>query len=393
MEEEDCIEKFPKHPRKKVTKTGEEIREVDKKPGEGMPEKARSFPKSTGGIITSAPKIAWDVRKIVVTWGHKQISGGYTLLSKAIRSSRVMSKSTGKAILEHVSSTHESAAKAGKRVTNHTVIFINAILASDFSKSVESWLGHMFNEGIPSIYDKAVDAVYNATYIGGGHLHRLFDGSHTLWGMWDKVKDASPDDTFLQEIVGYSTALGKDLSSSVGIPLFDWSKSSYDQMASALNDTFYIPRSWFSDLLHVNATELIGTSIGTIAVALNWNKKQVKEFSSLAGSLGISSIASANPVLAVVALTTLAKSFADAKQKGDYSEFINGLAKGGVGTGAFLATASAISGPVWVGLLAGTCVGAVVHKSMGTVQISEIKTFIETSIKRVMPESKMLLQA
>jgi len=164
-------------------------------------------------------------------------------------------------------------------------------------------------------------------------------------------------------------------------------------VAGAFNETFYIPRAWFSDLLHVNATELIGFSIGTIAVALNWNKQQVKEFSSLAGSLGISSIASANPALAVVALTTLAKSFADAKQKGDYSEFINGLVKGGVGTGAFLATASAVGGPVWVGLLAGTCVGAVVHKSMDTVQISEIKTFIETSIKRVMPESQMLIQA
>ena len=383
---------FPEQRGKTFAKTGQKTSKVSKKSIKRVSKKAEDFIKSTSELIISTPKTAWDARKIIISWGNQQISGGYTLLIKAIKSSKSMGTSTGKAILEYVSSAHESLAKAGKRVINHTAIFINAILASDFSKNMESWFGHMFNEGIPSIYDGAVDAVYNATHIGGGHLHRLFDGSHTLWGMWDKVREASPNDSFLQEIVGGATALGKDLSSSVGIPLFDWSKSSYDQVASALNSTFHIPKSWFSDLLHVNATELIGTSIGTIAVALNWNKKQVKEFSSLAGNLGISSIASANPALAVVALITLAKSFVDAKQKGNYSEFVNGLAKGGVGTGAFLATASAIGGPVWIGLLAGTCVGAVVHKTMDTIQISQISAFIEDSMRRVMEESKMLLE-
>ncbi|MBW2038242.1 MAG: hypothetical protein JRI46_01375 [Deltaproteobacteria bacterium] len=387
------MEEHPKKQGKVFAKTGRKTHEVEKKSYKSISKKTEAFIRSTSEMIIFTPKTAWDARKMIVSWGNQQIPGWYALLTKAIKSSKLIGTSTGKAILEYVSSAHESAGRGGKKVINHTAIFTNAILASDFSRNMESWLGHMFNEGIPSIYDKAADAVYIATHIGGGHLHRLFDSSHTLWGMWDKVKDASPDDSFLQEIVGYTTALGKDLSSSVGIPLFDWSKSSYDQVASALNSTFHIPKSWFSDLLHVNTTELIGTSIGTIAVALNWNKKQVREFSSLAGSLGISSIASANPVLAVVALTALAKSFADAKQKGDYSEFVNGLAKGGVGTGAFLATASAIGGPVWVGLLAGTCVGAVVHKTMGTVQVSQISTFIENSMRRGITEkSSMLLQ-
>ena len=34
----------------------------------------------------------------------------------------------------------------------------------------------------------------------------------------------------------------------------------------------------------------------------------------------------------------------------------------------------------------------VVHKTMDTVQISQISTFIEDSMKRAMQESKMLLQ-
>ena len=354
-----------------------------------QPGKTEGPLESAGGMIASAKKTAWDAKQIVVSWADQQVSGGYALLSKAISSSKAIPVPTGRVILEHVSSAYESSAKTGKKVVNHSAIFVNAILASDFSRNMEHWLGAMFNEGIPSVYDRAMDATYNATNIGGGHLHRLFDESHTLWGAWDKVHNVLPDDTSLQEVVGYTTALGKDLSSHVGLPLFDWNKVSYDQVAGALNETFNIPRSWFADLLHVNATELLGATIGTVAVALNWNKKKVKEFASIAGSLGILSIASANPALAVVTLAALAKSFVDAKQKGNYSEFVNGLAKGGVCSGVFLATASAIGGiggPVWVGILGGLCVGAVVRKTMDTVEVSQIAAFVEMSLRKAIAQ-------
>jgi hypothetical protein len=97
--------------------------------------------------------------------------------------------------------------------------------------------------------------------------------------------------------------------------------------------------------------------------------------------LGISSIVSANPALGVVTLVALSKSFVDAGQKGDYMEIVDGLSKGEVGTGVFLATSSVIGGPVWVGILAGMCVGVVVHKYMDTVDISKINTFVNTSLR------------
>jgi uncharacterized membrane protein len=319
-------------------------------------------------------------------WSNRKISEGYVILSEAVTSSKAISRSTGETILRYVSSAQESAARSSRKITDSVAISLNAILASDFSRSMEAWLGGVFNEGMPSVYDKAMDTVYNATHAGGGHLHRLFDGSHSLLGMWDKIGDAKPDDTLLQEMIGYTTALGKDLSSSVGVPLFDLSKSSYDRAANALNQTFHVPMSWFSDILHVNATELIGTSIGTIAVALHWNDKQVEEFSRLAGSLGISAIAAANPTLAVVTLATLAKSYVDARQEAAFGTFVKGLAQGGVGTAAFLATAAAIGGPAWIGLIAGTCMATVVHKSMGTLQLIEISAFVERSMKRELPE-------
>lgn len=348
-------------------------------------EKQKSIIGPVRARIKSATKKAAEVHDVAMSWAGQQISGGHEVLARAVSSSKAMAPATKRAFLDRVSAALESAAQAGKSAINGAAMVVNAALASEFSRSVESWLGEMFNTGIPSIYDQAVDAVYNATHIGGGHLHRLFDGSHSPWSMWEKVRGVSEQDTLAQEVVGYFSALGKDLSSKVGIPLLDWNKASYDQVAGALNTTFGVPKSWFADLIHINATELIGTSIGVIAVALNWNKAEVKEFSSLAASLGISSLSSANPALAVLTLATLARALVEAKRTGEYSRLVTGVTKGGLGTGVFLASASFVPGPGWVGILAGLCAGAVVHKTMERVEISEITNFLERSFRAVAP--------
>lgn len=321
-------------------------------------------------------------RRVTVYWKGKRTSAKFSTVADRLRSSKALGESVAESLLVRMKPAFESSTSAAKRSKNHAAILLNAILASDFSHSMETWLGNLANKGAPSIYDQAMDAVYNTTNIGGGQLHRLYDGSHTLWGAWDKVHGASSDDTPLQEILGYASGLGKDLSTHVGLPLFGMSKPTYEQVAGVLSETFHIPRSWFQDLLHVNGVELIGASIGTVAVAFNWNKKDVEEFSRLAGSLGLSSVASANPALALVALVTVAKSFNDARHKGDYSEFVDGLAKGGVGTGVFIATATFVPGAVLVGLLAGVCAGVAANKAMNNVSVSQISRYVESSLRR-----------
>lgn len=317
----------------------------------------------------------------VLAAGRESLAQSHALAKKSLATSTALTTSTGQAILSHVSRAVQTTAGTGRRSLSDSAIWLNAILASDFSTNLDRWLGKTFNEGIPSVYDQAVDAVYNATHIGGGQLHRLFDGSHTVWGMWDKVRDARPDDTFLQEVVGYASALGKDLVSPVGIPLFGMSKPSYDQVAGFLNTTFHIPRRWFSDMLHVNATELVGATIATISVALNWNTAETKKFAELAAGLGISSIANANPALAVVSLVTFSKSVMEANKQGGVSSVISGLTRGGVGTGAFLATSAVVGGPVWIGLLSGMCVASVAQRATDHFDVSEATAFISTTIR------------
>ena len=78
------------------------------------------------------------------------------------------------------------------------------ILSTDISKPLIKWTEKLF-EGTATIYDKAADATYNLGHEGGA-LHRLFDGSHSVGGLWEAVKEASPNDKLASEVAGYMDA-------------------------------------------------------------------------------------------------------------------------------------------------------------------------------------------
>ena len=299
-------------------------------------------------------------------------------LDRILSRSRAINRTLCQGIIENSAKGYQAAGRAQAKAINHSTMLLNSILATDVSKSLESWL-KAAAETTPTIYDKAADAVYNASHIGGGQLHRLLDGSHTPWGMWDKTHNALADDSFHQETSGYFAALWHDFTTRVGIPIATWNQSNYNQVAGYLNETFGIPRSWFQDVLHINAIEFLGSSIGVIGVAYQRNKKDVKQFSLLCESLGVSATMSANPALGVVALAGLGKSFMDSKTKNEdvgFEDLLEGLSKGGIGTGLVLETSSVLGGPSLMGLIAGICVGTAAHKAMNIVQLKSIAEFM-----------------
>lgn len=312
-------------------------------------------------------------------------------LQSSLYKSRNLDTTTKHKIIEFYKSTTDSIISTRDKAVNRTVIVTNAVLATDFSRNMSRWL-ETITDGVPTAYDQALDATYNATNIGGGKLHRLFDESHTPWNAWDKSQGVLSDDTNIQEIVGYTQAMIKDLSTEVGIPLVDLTPDTYHKFSGAISDNFGIPKDWTSDLLHYNGVEVIVTSIGVLALALNWNKEDITQFSSLAGGLGISSLASANPLLGVVTLVSLAKSFTDARRSNNYSEFVNGLVKGGVGSGVIIGTSAIIGGPVWIGVVSGMCVGVCAQKAMDRVEVLEIADYVQQSMQDRLANQNLLIR-
>ena len=253
-------------------------------------------------------------------------------------------------------------------------------------------------DGPANIYDKAMDAGYLTTHIGGGN-HRMFDGGHTILGAIQAARDASPDDSIVGEAMGFLQGVFRDMTTAKGLPLANWDKTTYDQAAGFLQSQFRIPKDWFYDLNSYAAAELLGGVIGVVATALSWKRADTESFSKLVGGMGVSAVMSANPLLLVVTVIALAKAFHKANQTGDYADFVDGHLKGGIGAGTSLTAVSLVGvggGPTGVALLVGLSAGILVNmatKNVSMVQIAhfmaervtvaatEIKTMADTRIR------------
>lgn len=296
-------------------------------------------------------------------------------LKKKMRDSAIKGKNylTSGQIKNDINKMTKKSKSYGKSAIDSSSQAINYVVATDAVRYLEQFLGHTFNEGIPSIYDKAMDAVYNASHIGGGNLHRLFDGSHTIWGAWEKCRDALPDDTFAQEIAGYFKALGHDLSSSVGLPIADMTRDGYEKLVTWV-ENFGVSTSWAQDILHINVPELLGSTIGSLALIFKWNSKDITKFSALVSGLGLSSIAAANPLGVVITLVGLARSYQLATRGNAKIEAVNGLLRGGLKSSLFITTSAVIGGPVWIGLVSAMVIYFITHKHIDKINIQEMQT-------------------
>ncbi len=72
-----------------------------------------------------------------------------------------------------------------------------SLVASDLAASINDLVAAAV-KGSATIYDKAMDAAFIDTGIGGS-WHRLFDGGHTIPGAFRAAHAASPDDSLIEE--------------------------------------------------------------------------------------------------------------------------------------------------------------------------------------------------
>ena len=255
-------------------------------------------------------------------------------------------------------------------------------LASTLSADLDSILAGLA-KGPATIYDKAMDAGYLATNIGGGN-HRLFDGGHTIAGAVKAVRGASPEDSIVQEGLGFVHSMFRDLTTPKGLPLANWDKARYDQVASSLESRFHISRDWFYDLNSYTAAELVGASIAILAVVFQWNPGDTESFSRTVGSLGMAGVVSANPLLLVIMVVAFGRAFQRARMESKHGDLVDGLARGAVVTTLTVfavAQVTTISGPVGLSFLVGLVVGILANKAVSHVSVAEISRVLAERAK------------
>ena len=195
------------------------------------------------------------------------------------------------------------------------------------------------------------------------------------------ARDASPDDTIIEEALGTVQALLRDAATPRGLPLATWDKSTFDAVAGSLESTFAIPKSWFHDLNTYDAADLLGASVGVVAVVLGWNRADTETFASLTAGMGLSAAVGANPLLLVVMVVAAARAFHKARPGDDYTELVDGGFKGAVGSGATLAAVAlttSAGGPAGVALLVGITAGIAANSATKNVSLTAIGRFVAT---------------
>ena len=165
-----------------------------------------------------------------------------------------------------------------------------------------------------------------------------------------------------------------------GLPLLTWDQDTFNGLTDSFGKVG-IPREWVIDMGSYDAAEVIGASVGVLAIALNWNSDDVEQFAQIVGGMGLSAVVGANPLLLLVTVVALAKAYHTARKTGDWKEFADGLARGGLCTGAVILVTSMVGGPAVVVLLTGICVGVVAQQAAERVSIVEIAQWMAIQVR------------
>lgn len=265
----------------------------------------------------------------------------------------------------------------------------NLALASDLAGAADRWMRHTF-KAATTVYDRAMDAEYIRTHIGGG-LHRLFDGGHDMLGAWRAARDALPDDTRLGEIQGYLLGLWHDVVTPMGLPVVTWDIETYRAFSAALQDALHVSPGWVSDMASYTATELGGSIAGVASLLLNLQRKDAARYAELCASLSISGAAGANPILVAIAIVAALKGAHDAHKTGEWSKWGVAVGKGAATTGVSVGVITVVGG-LTGGVLA---IPAAIGTKLALDKLEKLarRRFAAVSLAAFETEMRMSLQA
>ena len=205
---------------------------AESSPAQGLASAGGSAARVTRDVVSQGSEIAGDAaargRRFAgegidsarerVPWGQVMPDEARDKLVSAIQSSKTLSGSTKRKMTDQLAPALDTLFRRGMDSQAHILSFLQTSLAiPEASYLLNAWLQDIV-KGTPTIYDKAMDSVYNATRMGGGD-HRLFDGGHTIAGAFQAVRNASPDDSIFEEAAGFLQALAREATTPRGLPL------------------------------------------------------------------------------------------------------------------------------------------------------------------------------
>lgn len=288
---------------------------------------------------------------------------------------------------QHIRELYPEGKATARRASADASVWIATALAdAQLARSLEHWTSDAFGK-LSNVYTQALDGSFvlkpGTDYVSPW-LHRLFEG-HTVDAAWQAARSALPDDTFVQEVVGWLQALESDFVTVVGLPLTSLTPEDYARLERFVCGTFGVSREWLIDMLHINAVEglqLVAGCVPIIAAVMGWSRSDAETYARLAAGLGIGAVVAANPIMILVALAMLARAYQMAKDS-DARGLWRQIVEGGVPSAAALGIASMAGGPPLFGVAAGVIVAKGIQDALKSGPGFERSRWLEEPATRI----------
>jgi hypothetical protein len=286
---------------------------------------------------------------------------------------------------KHTTDKAKAAAQHVSNSANKTRTHLAESLAFLSQDNLLKW-SERLTEGTASVYDKALDANYLKTHIGGGN-HRMFDGGHSPLNAFDAARDALSDDTFTQETIGYISAIWKDVTTVKGLPFFTWDQASYRNCADWV--TTHVPganKDWFYDLCSYDVFEILGTALPIVGSVFALKSEDQKKVAEILGASGFVSIAAANPLCGIAMICVATYAYAIKRHQFDGKSFVKGAGFAGISLALF----TVLGLPILIELIVVIVITQIIRK--GLIESSSVQEYVKKRIIPALGNAKLTLK-
>ena len=152
---------------------------------------------------------------------------------------------------------------------------------------------------------------------------------HTIAGAFQAVRGASTEESIIQEGLGFVQGMFRDRRRQ-GAAAGELGQGDVRPSRRLHGVAVYVGRDWFYDLNSYTSAELVGGSIGILAVVFQWNRADTESFSRMVGSMGVAAVISANPLLLVIMVVAFARAFQRSRMDSQYGDLVDGSVRGAV---------------------------------------------------------------
>ena len=157
-------------------------------------------------------------------------------------------------------------------------------------------------------------------------------------------------------------------------------------ISASLQTLLTVPQKWTNDIKHLEFNEILGSSVGVLAMVYSWNKSKKDEFIEIASGTLASSFVYGDPITTIGSLAALAHGYNKSKNKNELRKYKWSAVRGIAGVGAFALSTKLISIPV-LNFLVGIIAASLVKKVVKSLRLFEYMQYLR-NLKIYLPYIK-----